>query len=84
VTNIHERLEDFFETGVMRISEILSTCTVNKSAVWPLCRLASPKRARNLTMLWFSMQRLSWWFSISFIRTYAEEEIAKQFPTERE
>jgi hypothetical protein len=30
-----------------------------KSAVWPLlCRPASPKRARNLTMLWFSVQRL--------------------------
>jgi hypothetical protein len=24
------------------------------------------KRARNMTMLWFPVQRLSWWFSISF------------------
>jgi hypothetical protein len=31
-----------------------------------LCRPPLPKRARNLTMLWFSVQRLSWWFSISF------------------
>jgi hypothetical protein len=31
-----------------------------------LCRLASPKRVRNLTMLWFWQVRLTWWFSISF------------------
>jgi hypothetical protein len=33
-----------------------------------LCRLASPKRARNLTMSTFGRERLSWWFSISFRR----------------
>jgi hypothetical protein len=31
-----------------------------------LCRLASPKRARNLTMSTFGREQLSWWFSISF------------------
>jgi hypothetical protein len=31
-----------------------------------LWRLASPKRARNLTMSTFGRERLSWWFSISF------------------
>jgi hypothetical protein len=41
-----------------------------KSAVWPfLYRIASPKRARNLTMLWFLVYRLSWWFSINFRAT---------------
>jgi hypothetical protein len=30
-----------------------------------LCRLAFPKRAQKMTMLWFPVQRLSWLFSIS-------------------
>jgi hypothetical protein len=38
-----------------------------KSAVWPfLCRLSSPKRARNLTLSWVSVHLLSWCFCISF------------------
>jgi hypothetical protein len=41
---------------------------LQKIAVWPfLCGLASPKRARNLTMLWFSMLRLSWCFANNFL-----------------
>jgi hypothetical protein len=31
-----------------------------------LCWLVSHKRARNLTMLWFSQVRDSWWNKISF------------------
>jgi hypothetical protein len=31
-----------------------------------LCRLSWPKRARNMTMLWFPVQQDSWWSSISF------------------
>jgi hypothetical protein len=42
-------------------------CTLRDTEHVPfLCRLASPIRARNLTMLWFLQVRLSWWFSISF------------------
>jgi hypothetical protein len=39
-----------------------------------LCRLDSPKRARNLTMSTFGRERLSWWNSISF-RPLVWEEI---------
>jgi hypothetical protein len=31
----------------MALLDILSTCTANKSAVWPLCRLASPKSLKG-------------------------------------
>jgi hypothetical protein len=49
------------------VAEILSTCAVNKSAVWHfLCRLDSPNRARNLTMLWILTGTTSWWNCISF------------------
>jgi hypothetical protein len=59
---------NIFGSDLMALSDILSTCTANKSAVWPfLCRLASPKRGRNLTMLWFLTGTTSWWFSISII-----------------